>query len=169
MNVDSETLKAGIAFLAVVLAFYGLTAKEQRSPYTVRTVYSIIYIVLFAFLFSLAATLLVPNKTKTAATTSSTTGTSSSVAAVSGNETITLKTTDTSVASTPVIPVSRLERGLQTISRIFSFISLLLLFCGIILMLCQIWAIHNRHLHFRSDQKIQNLYGVKQIVTFFKK
>ncbi len=46
-----EISKAGIALLAFVLAFYGLTARERKTPYITGTVYSaVIFVLLIIFI-----------------------------------------------------------------------------------------------------------------------
>jgi len=60
MLQQTEVLKAGIALLAFVLAFYGLAARDHRAPYAIRTVYSITYAVLLAIIFSFVAAWLRP-------------------------------------------------------------------------------------------------------------
>jgi hypothetical protein len=50
----------GLALLAFVIAFYGLVAREKKTPYMVNSVYAIILAVVTILLFSVLAKLILP-------------------------------------------------------------------------------------------------------------
>jgi len=53
MNIDINVFTGSIALLAFVMAFYGLTARERKTPYITGTVYSAVMFVFIVILFDL--------------------------------------------------------------------------------------------------------------------
>lgn len=61
MNLDLDVVvKAGIALLAFVLAFYGLMSRARKAPYLTRTVYWSVLVILASLLFALISLSLRP-------------------------------------------------------------------------------------------------------------
>src|SRR3972149_11214514 len=53
MEIDISVYAGWLAFLAFIMAFYGLAARERKTPYIISTIYSTIFLVLLSVIFDL--------------------------------------------------------------------------------------------------------------------